>query len=150
MADTLVAPTVDTTAANEPVFVKDGTTEVKYMKDGVEVKEDVPYQAKQARDLEGAMQLADQTIPEIGAEVKDGDTVTKVTAENRQDLMVEWILAKFNAVMEANARQNARNAFLTNIAGPDKAIQAMAKKLAAIKKITEAEAEAQIRKSFGL
>lgn len=132
------------------VHLKSGTTEVKYTKDGVETKEDVPYTAKQAADLEGAMELADEATPAIGEDFKDGDVTVKVTAENRQDIMVGFILAKFNAVMEANARQNARNAFLTALAGPDKAIASMAKKLAAIKKITEAEAEKEIRAKFGL
>jgi hypothetical protein len=142
MADALA--TVEAPTTN--VFTKHGETEVRYMKDGVELKEMVPYDANQAADLEGAMTLADTAVPAIGE--KDGDVV--VSAENRQDLQVQFILAKFNAVMEANARQNARNAFLAGIAGPDKAIQAMAKKLAGIKKITEAEAEKQIRASFGL
>lgn len=128
---------------------KSSTTEVKYMHEGVEKKEDVPYEAKQAVDLEGAMELAEEAIPAVGETVKgENDADVAVTAENRQDLMVQWILAKFNQVMEANARQNARAGFLTSVAGPDKAIAAMAKKLASLKKITEAEAEKQIRAQF--
>ena len=127
------------------VFEKSAETEVKYVHEGTEKTEKVPYTAKQAANLEGAMELADAAVAAIGE--KEDDTL--VTAENRQDLMVAWILAKFNAVLEANARQNARNAFLTTVAGPDKAIAAMAKKLASLKKITEAEAEKQIRAQFG-
>jgi len=137
-------------AADGGVYVKEGATEVKYSKDGADKKEDVPYTAKLAAGLSGAVDLATEQVGKIGEDYKRINGVTeKITADNLQDLCVDFIVAKFNAVMEANARQNARNAFLTNIAGPDKAIQAMAKKLAAIKKISEAEAEKQIRASFG-
>jgi hypothetical protein len=126
-------------------FQKSGTTEVKYVRDGAEQKEDVPYEAVLASDLEGAMELADKAIPAIGETIKDGDTETKVTAENRQDLMVQWILSRFNQVQEANARQNARAGFLTAVAGPDKQIQKMAKAMAALKNIPLAEAEKRVR-----
>jgi hypothetical protein len=127
------------------VTTKTGETDVKYMQDGIEKVEKVAYSAQVASDLEGAMELADKTIAAVGE--KEGDT--DVTADNRQDLMVAWILSRFNQVMESNARQAARAAFLNTIAGPDKAIASMAKKLAALKGISQADAEAQIRKNFG-
>lgn len=128
------------------VSTKAAETLVKFTKDGKESEEKVPYSAKQADDLEGAMTLADEAIAKVGD--KEGEV--EVTEKNRQDLMVAWILSRFNQVMEANARQNARAAFLTSIAGPDKAIEAMAKKLASLKKISVEDAEKQVRAAFSL
>ncbi len=127
---------------------KNATTEVKYTLNGEEKVENVAYTTKVAADLEGAMELANDSVPAVGETVKDGDKEIAVTAENRQDLMVAFILNRFNQVEEANARQAARARFLNTVAGPDKAIQSMAKKLASAKNITVEEAEKQIRKQF--
>jgi hypothetical protein len=127
------------------IETKSATTLVKYTKDGNELEQEVPYTAKQAPSLEDAMQIADETVAAVGE--KEGEI--PVTAENRQDLMVAWILSRFNQVMEANARQAARAQFLTSVAGPDKAITSMAKKLAALKNISLVEAEKAIRTQFG-
>lgn len=124
---------------------KTSETLVKYSKDGKEQEQKVPYSAPVVESLEDAMGLADGAIAKVGED--EGDV--KVTAENRQDLMVGWILNKVNQVLEANARQNARAAFLTSVAGPDKQIESMAKKMAALKNITVAEAEKQLRAAFG-
>lgn len=127
------------------MITKNSESLVKYSKDGKESEEKVPYTTTVVESLEDAMNLANDAVAKVGE--TEGDTV--VTADNRQDLMVAWILAKVNQVLEANARQNARAAFLTSVAGPDKQIQTMAKKMAALKKITVEEAEKQLRAAFG-
>lgn len=137
------------------ITTKSSTTEVKYVKDGTEQKQDVPYTAKQVTDLEGAMELASEAIPAIGESFTEDGKEVKVTEDNRTDLMANWILAKVNQVLESNARQAARAAFLNTVAGPDKQITQMAKRLVAVlamkgETVTEAEAEKRIRAQFGI
>jgi len=113
---------------------KEAATKVKYTKDGVETETEVPYIVELADSREHLMAIlttkltqAEQESPEVAAH-----------AENK---LIEYC----NQIFEANARQAARAAFLATLEGPDKAIKAMAKKLAAVKNITIEEAERAIR-----
>jgi predicted Zn-dependent peptidase len=115
-------------------MAKNATTKVKFTKDGVESEQEVPY----------VVELA-ESLPNLREILK-----TKLTEEEKTSAEVEThidqkLIDYCNQIFESNARQAARAAFLTTLEGPDKAIKAMAKKLAAVKNITIEEAERAIR-----
>jgi hypothetical protein len=112
---------------------KSGTTNVKYVKDGKEQAQDVNYSVELGTDLEGTVGILKTKLSEEEAKADaDGNAVKK---------LVDYV----NQILEQNARQAARAAFLASIEGPDKQIAAMAKKLAAVKNISLEEAEKKIR-----
>jgi len=113
---------------------KNATTKVKFTKDGVESEQEVPYVVELADNQEHLMSILQTKLTEDEQKSEDvaGHTVKK---------LIDYC----NQIFESNARQAARAAFLTTLEGPDKAIKAMAKKLAAVKNITVEEAEKAIR-----
>jgi hypothetical protein len=113
---------------------KNATTNVKYSKGGVENAADVPYTVILADSLDSAVEILKGKLSEEDAK-----------ADNAAELATNKVVEYVNQVLEANARQSARAAFMTTVEGPDKQILAMAKKLAAVKGITVEEAEKQVR-----
>jgi len=114
--------------------MKNATTKVKFTKDGVESEQEVPYVVELADSDEHALAILQSKLTE---DEQKSENPTLLAIKKR----VEYI----NQIFENNARQAARAAFLTTLEGPDKAIKAMAKKLAAVKNITVEEAEKAIR-----
>lgn len=113
---------------------KEATTTVKFTKDGVESSQDVPYVVELADNKDHLLTLLTTKLTQ--AEQDSPEVLTHAEAK-----LVEYC----NQIFESNARQAARAAFLATLEGPDKAIKAMAKKLAAVKNITIEEAEKAIR-----
>jgi len=114
--------------------LKANTTKVKFSKDGVEQEKDVDYSVELAESAADVVRILKTKLTEDEQKSENVEALAN-------DKMVDYV----NQILESNARQAARAAFLAQIDGPDKAIKAMAKKLAAVKGISIEEAEKAIR-----
>jgi len=113
---------------------KNAATKVKFTKDGVESEQEVPYVVELAESEENLRAI-------LKTKLTEDEQNSAEVAEHVTKKLIDYC----NQIFESNARQAARAAFLTTLEGPDKAIKAMAKKLAAVKNITVEEAEKAIR-----
>lgn len=132
------------------MVTKSGVTKVNYTKDGVEQSKDVAYSVSLAASevtKDGETSYAATSLSDALeiAKGKLSDEEKKNPDENASKLIVSY----FNQVAEQNARQAARAAFLNTLEGPEKAIAAMARKVAAVKGITE-EAALKLVKDSGI